>query len=129
MMSYTVTKDCKDWPATVKSTYEVLNKRFGSSARASDIFELWRIAFGLEELELLDNRMVQNGNYQAYLIDRLIDWNNGKKVDLHELYESVLEAGDFTASEKRIFESGEPENRMWAIILAITDPGNRNKIY
>lgn len=129
MMSYTVTKDCKDWPATVKNTYEVLNKRFGSSARASDIFELWRIAFGLEELELLDNRMVQNGNYQAYLIDRLIDWNNGKEVDLHELYESVLEAGDFTASEKRIFESGEPENRMWAIILAITDPGNRNKIY
>ena len=39
-----------------------------------------------------------------------------------------LKEGDFLNSEKRVFEIGNIEERLWAIFLAVDDPINKNKI-
>lgn len=128
MKPFKTTKDCKDFPGTTRKTYIVLNSRFGNNIRVSDIFELWRLAFRIDEFTLLDERMIQNGEFQAYVMDKIIAWNRGEEIDMNEIYQKILETGEFSQTELRIFESGEPEYRIWAIILAITDPNNTNNI-
>ena len=128
-MPYYKTKDSKDYPEVTKQTYELLNRTYGTSARVSDIFDLWKLAYRIEDYELLDPNQMQIHNFLSYFMDRIIEWNSGKKVDLLGLYNDLLVAGDFSQSERYLFESSEPENRMWAVVLAITDTTNKNKIY
>lgn len=128
-MPYVKTKDCKDYPEVVKMVYEHLNRRFGTSARVSSIYELWESAYGMEEYDLLDKKDPDVQSFLTDFMEIVIDWNNKKPVDLENLYEKFLRSGDFTRSEIQLFESGEPAKRMWAVLLAITDTINQNKIY
>ena len=61
-------------------------------------------------------------------MDRQLEWMKGEEVDLTEIYEAILTTGDFTSNEKRLFQVGKPEERIWGILLAITDPTNINNI-
>ena len=124
-----MTKDCRDYPQLVKNIYEYLNLKYGSSARVSDFFNLWRDSYGIEEYDYFNYKDPRVHEFLSYVMDRAIDWNNGKKVDLHELYESLLVFGDFTQKERNLFEIGDPDKHMWAVILSITDTTNSNKIY
>lgn len=128
-MQYFKTKNSRDYPLSTIFTYERLNKAYGQNARVSDIFNLWKLAYELEEFDLLDLKQIQAHEFLSYFMDKIIEWNQGKEVDLLGLYKDLLEAGEFSLSERRLFELGEPENKMWAVILAITDPTNKNKIY
>ena len=128
-MSYLKTKDCKDYPQLVRNIYEYLNMKYGSSARVSDFFNLWRDSYGIEEYDYFNYKDPRVHEFLSYVMDRAIEWNDGKKVDLHELYQSLLTFGDFTQKEKNLFEIGDPDKHMWAVILSITDTNNNNKIY
>jgi hypothetical protein len=128
-MSYLKTKDCKDYPQLVKLIYEHLNVKYGSSARISDFFNLWRDSYGITEYDYFNYKDPRVHEFLSYIMDKAIDWNAGREVDLHELYTSLLTFGDFTQKEKYMFETGDPEEHMWAVILSITDTTNKNKIY
>ena len=54
-MSYLKTKDCRDYPQLVKIVYEYLNQKYGSSARVSDFFNLWRDSYGIEEYDMAND--------------------------------------------------------------------------
>jgi hypothetical protein len=87
-------------------------------------WEMLRVAVGKdEEFDILDYKQIQNGTFHSWLIDRQIEWQEGKDVNFSEIYRSFLVAGDFTGSEKLLFETCDIEERLWAMYLVVTSPG------
>jgi len=119
------TKFSDDYTATTVTVYNVLTAKYGWTARITDIWPLLRDAFGLEEFEILDTNVIANSPFQSYLIDKQIAWQEGKEVDFKEISDAVISTGEFSMREKRTFIDGNIEERLWAIMLAITDPGKK----
>ena len=120
--SFIKTINDTDYTQTVQYVYLKLIDKYKNIARISDIFTLLREAFDIDEWVALDPNILQNGNLESYLIDRQIEWMNGRPIDFNGIYQSLLTAGDFVASEKKIFEQGDIRERLWAIFLVITKP-------
>ena len=111
-----------DYTDTVKAVYNTLSKKYGYTIRITLIFELLKYAFGLSEFELLDSRLCSNGLLESYLIEQQLNWQNGKDVNFSEIYEAILKEGEFSCTEKLLFKTGNVEERLWAIFLAICSP-------
>lgn len=94
--------------------------KYTSVPRFSDIFSLIRDAYGLDGFDLIDHRYIANGPFESYLIDRQIDWLDGKDLNLSDLADSILKVGDFTGREKDILLQGHLEERLWAILLVVS---------
>jgi hypothetical protein len=84
--------------------------------------------FDLPEFLALETEQIQNAQFESWLLDRQLDWIEGRPVDFREVYDAILTAGDFIETEKRLFEFNKIEERIWAIFLAVCDPKNTNKI-
>lgn len=112
----------RDYTDTVKAVHQLLSSKYGYTARISNIFELLKESFGLKEFEILDTRTCNNGLLESFLIDKQKDWLDGKKVNFSDIYEAILKEGDFTISEKLLFNTGNVEERLWAIFLTICSP-------
>jgi hypothetical protein len=128
MTNYIKTNQDKEFTDGMRTAYHLVNSHFGTTARISNIFEMFKIAFSLEDYSMLDTRVVQNATLESYLMDKQIEWMSGQPVDFKEVYEALLTAGDFSMSEIRRFELGNAGEKLWAIFLAITDPTNNNNI-
>lgn len=111
-----------DYTEIVKSVYHLLSAEFGYLARITDIWNLIAKSFNIPELELIDTRQYQNGEFESYLVDRFIDWRNGKDVNFTDISDAVKLVGDFSESEKLMFLHGKLDERLWAIYLTILDP-------
>lgn len=119
------TKFSDDYTSTTVIVYNVLTAKYGWTARITDIWPLLRDAFGLEEFEILDTNIIANSPFQSYLIDQQIAWQEGKEVDFKEISDAIISTGEFSMREKRTFIDGNIEEVLWAIMLAITDPGKK----
>ncbi len=115
-------KNDKDYTNTVKEVYKLLSAQFGYTARISNFWELLKNSLGIKEFEIFDPRLSNNGSFEAYLIDKQIDWQNGEDVDFSEIYDAILVTGTFSGTEKLLFSSSNLEERLWAIYLVICDP-------
>lgn len=115
-------KNDKDYTNTVKEVYKLLSAQFGYTARISNFWELLKNSLGIKEFEIFDPRLSNNGSFEAYLIDKQIDWQSGEDVDFSEIYEAILVTGTFSGSEKLLLSSSNLEERLWAIYLVICDP-------
>ena len=115
-------KNNTDYTEIVKSVYNMLSIEFGYLARITDIWLLLAKSFNLQNFELINQKQYQNGEFESYLIDRLIEWRNGEDVNFSDISEAILMVGDFTGSEKLMFEHGKIDERLWAIYLVICDP-------
>ena len=65
--------------------------------------------FGIKEFELFDSYTWNNAEFLSYLLDRQIDYKNGKVLDMSQLHKDILIAYDFTRKEKRMFIEEEIE--------------------
>ena len=117
-----VNKYNTDYPEITKTTYRFLQQFYKYTARISDIWKLVADSFDVSEFDALDFQDIQNGMLISWLIDRQVEWQEGKDVNFGEIYRAILTAGEFTGSERIMFESGGIEERLWAIFLLITDP-------
>ena len=115
-------KNNNDYTDIVKSVYHLLSSEFGYLARISDIWLLLARSFNLPKFELIDTNQYQNGELESYLIDRLIDWREGKDVNFTDISDALKFVGDFTGDELLMFEHGKIDERLWAIYLVILDP-------
>lgn len=111
-------------PDNIKEICLNLKNKFGPGLRITRMFELLRFVFNIKEFLLIDDQLVQNGNFDSWLLDRQIDWQAGKSVDFSEVYKAILTAGDFLAREKIQFEEGNIEEKLWAIFLAVSNKVN-----
>lgn len=122
-------KNDKDFTEITKVVYNQLREKYGNyGARISDMFQLLKDAFGISEFELLNTKLINNGAFESYLMDRQVDWMQGKDIDFGDIYEAILTAGDFTKTERDLFEMGKVEERLWAIYLLICNPELGNGI-
>lgn len=117
-----VNKYNTNYPEITKTTYIFLQHLHKYTARISDIWQLLKESFDIDEFDALEYEQIHNGELVSWLIDRQIDWQEGRDVDMREVYDALLTAGEFTGSEKLKFESGGIQERLWAIFLLITDP-------
>lgn len=116
-------KNNTEYTETVKSVFNSLRMKYKNySARISDMFQLLKDSFGLDKFDILEEQNCNNGPFISYLIDKQIDWMNGKDVNFEEIYKSIIETGDFSEEEKDIFILGNIEERIWAIFLVVCSP-------
>lgn len=120
-MSFVKNNKSQDYTDTVKGLYKVLLDVEYCNLRVSNIWKLLATVLGLRSFEILDPRVNRNGQFEAFLMDKQIDFMNGKDVDFTEIYDAILIVGEFTSSERLLLESGDIEERLWAIFLALTD--------
>ena len=118
-------RNSNDYTEVFKSVYHLLSIEFGYSAKITDIWMLLARSFNIPKFELIDTRQYQNGEFESYLIDRLIEWRDGKDVNFSDITEAILVVGDFTTSEKLMFEHGKIDERLWAIYTIILDPDKK----
>lgn len=111
-----------DYTEVTVLTYNLLASRFGHFARITDIWRMLCFAYSIPEFEILNLQDPHIGEFESYLLDRVIDWNNEKPVDFEEIKDSILRFGDFTSTEKFLFDAGSFEDRLWAIFLVLSDP-------
>lgn len=120
--SFIKTINDTDYTQTVQYVYLKLIDKYKNIARISDIFTLLKDAFDIDDWVALDPNILQNGTLESYLIDKQIEWMNGNPIDFNDIYQALLTACDFVASEIKIFEQGNIRERLWAIFLVITKP-------
>lgn len=122
------TKSDKDYSFITRAVYHQILRKFGATARITNLMDMLKYTYEIDEWLLYDPKNLQGAMFTSYLIDRMIDFKDGKPVDFTEIYGTILKEGDFLNSEKRVFEIGNIEERLWAIFLAVDDPINKNKI-
>ena len=121
-------KNDKDWTDITVQSYLLICQKYSYTARINMIVEMLKYLYNIQEWSEFEPKLLNNSPFESWLIDKQIEWMKGKDIDFHEIYEGILEYGDFSAEEKRLFELGGIEERLWGIFLAITDPGNENNI-
>lgn len=120
--NYIKTRNDTDYTDTVKVVYEILAPKYSYRARISDIFQLLKDAFGVSEFIILNYQQMNNAPFESWLVNQYISWKKGGEVDFIEIYKAILTVGEFTISERELFESGLVEERLWAIFMLIDNP-------
>lgn len=118
-------RNSNDYTEIFKSVYHLLSNEFGHSAKITDIWMLLSRSFNIPKFELVDTSQYQNGELESYLIDRFIDWRDGKDVNFSDISEAIDVVGDFTREEKLMFVHGKIDERLWAIYSVILNPDMR----
>lgn len=124
-MNFIKNNKSTDFTNTTIETFnylKLIHKNNLYSVRINNMFQLMKEAYGLDEFDILDSRNCNNGDLDSFLIDRQIDWINGKNVNFGEISNKILEIGDFTEKEKDMFNEGKFEERLWAIYLLVCSP-------
>lgn len=111
-----------DYTEVAVMTHDLLRSKLGYTARIINIWDLLKISLGIEEFEVLTPKMYYNSLFESYLIELQVKWMRGEEIDFEEVYNSILEFGDFTASEKRLMKDKKIEEVLWGIFLAISCP-------
>ena len=115
-------KENIDYTEVVKNTYSLVRSTLGYTARIINIWDILKLTLGIDEFEILMPEMYNNASFESYLVNKQIDWMEGRDVDFHEIYEAVLTVGDFTSEEKRLMINRKLEEILWGIFLAICNP-------
>lgn len=115
-------KEDIDYTEIVKNTYSLVRSTLGYTARIINIWDILKLTLGIDEFEILMPEMYNNASFESYLVNKQIDWMEGRDVDFHEIYEAILTVGDFTSEEKRLMINRKLEEILWGIFLAICNP-------
>lgn len=123
--SFIKTREDTDYTQTTVAVYQILSKKYGYTARITDIFNLLKDSFSIEEFLNIDYKEIRNMEIESWLINKYCDWLGDKPVDFVKIYNELEKAGDFSISEKKKFHDGLVEERLWAIFMVIDGPGKQ----
>lgn len=77
--NYIKTRNDTDYTDTVKAVYKILVSKYSYRARISDIFQLLKDAFGINEFIILDYQQMNNAPFESWLVDQYISWKMVRK--------------------------------------------------
>jgi hypothetical protein len=117
-------KNSTDFTPTVVAINNMIVEKYGVTARITRIWEFLLDIMSKTEFDMMDIKDV-NPLFESWLVNTLIDWNNGKEVDFSEIRDSILKAGTFSAKEKYLLNQEEVNYMLWGIYTAITNPGEK----
>ena len=121
--NYIINKNITELPEITKVCFNFLKNKYGFTARMSDFIQLLETTFSTK-FELFDPRTWNSQEFLSYLLDRQIDFINGKDIDLAVLHTDILNVYQWTGPERKNFIEGNLEERIWAVFLIITDPAH-----
>lgn len=107
---------------TFKGTYIKTRDKWSYSARVSEILEMIKYSYGIEDWDILDFRQINNGEMESWLMDYLINYRQDKKIDFGEVWEKIKKSIPLTVKELDLIETGAIDERLWAIFTVITKP-------
>ena len=111
----------KDYSDIAINIFEILKSRYGYTLRISRLLEIIRDVFLFgSELLLVDIKSCSNGLFDSFLMDQLINWQQGKEVDFSKIKDEIYKTYQFSSSEKLILETGSIEERLWGFFLALS---------
>lgn len=96
-------------------------QKYGYTARITRMWEFLCDIIYSPHFEILDTTTV-DPMFDSYLVDRFVEWNEGKDIDFSEIKDKIFEYGDFTVVEKQKLED-KIEYKLWGIFLAVSNPG------
>lgn len=117
-------KNSTDFTPTVVSINNMIVEKYGVTARITRIWEFILDLLSKPEFDMMEIKEV-NPLFESWIVDTLIDWNNGKDIDFTEIRESILRAGLFSPKEKQLLSQDEMDYMLWGIYLAISNPGEK----
>lgn len=105
-----------------RGTYLQIKNHWGYTARISSLLEMIQYCYGIQEWELIELREVNNGDMQAKWMDSLLEYREGKDVDFGAIWEDLKSRLSFSISELNLIETGEIDQRLWAIFTVFISP-------
>ena len=121
-MSLKKTINSTDYTDYVKSVYGELISKYSYTIRITRLYEMLKYLLFIDEYQSLDIKNTACSEFNSYLLDKCIEWKQGKEIDFGEIYQAMLINGDFTSSEKLIFKDSNIEELLWGIFLAVNSP-------
>lgn len=112
-----------DLPIETKYSFNLLKEKHGYTGRMSEFVKYLTEIFGIKEFEFFDSYTWNKAEFLSYLLDRLIEYKNGKTLDMAQLHKDILVAYDFTRKEKRMFIEESIEKRLWGLFIYLNEPG------
>ena len=120
-MEFIKTINDKDYTDIAVNVFNILKTRYGYTLRISRILEIIKDVFLFgQDLLLVDINFCNNGSFDSFMMDRMIDWQQGKEVSFSKIKEEIYKTYQFSSSEKLILETGSIEERLWGFFLALS---------
>ena len=110
-----------DYNENVINTYNQLKNLYPYGVTIFRLFEIISRLFNIKDWDLFDYNEIQNGNFESYLVDFTRSYLNGNPTNFTELKNSILKAGYFSEQEKRLFEENKLDEKLWAILMVVTN--------
>lgn len=115
------TINSSDYTDIAVNIFQILKNKYGYTLRISRLLEVIKDVFLFgSELLLIDIKSCSNGPFDSFMMDRLIDWQQGKEVNFSVIKDEIYKTYPFSASEKLILETGSIEERLWGFFLALS---------
>lgn len=115
-----VYKDC-EYPQEIKDIIENKIKPYYSySIRSTDFWDILQKILGVDEWMIMDMKLIQNGFFDAYIMDQVKNIIQGESVETEDVYKVLLKTGEFTSSEIRLMERNNINNILCAMLLAMS---------
>lgn len=122
------TIDDVDYTEAAKDSYNYLCHKFSPfNRKVTNVLEMLRSYFQIDEWQGLIERDSMNGMYDSTITNKMIDFMNHRPVDFTKLVDLTMETYTFVGREKRAFVLGKIDEVMWGIFLSIADPKTYNK--
>lgn len=113
-------------PIETRYCFNILKQKHGYTGRMSEFVKYLTEIFGINEFEFFDPYTWNKAEFLSYLVDRQIEYRDGKTLDMAQLHKDILVAYDFTRKEKRMFIEESIEKRLWSIFIFLNNPNKEN---
>lgn len=111
----------RDYTDIAVNVFNILKSRYGYTLRISRLLEVIKDVFLFgTDLLLVDLKSCSNGPFDSFIMDRMIDWQQGKEVNFSKIKDEIYNTYQFSSSEKLILETGSIEERLWGFFLALS---------
>ena len=122
-------EDIDNLSTTFRAVYINTRDRWGYSARISYLLEMIKYCYSIPEWDLLDPREINNSILDSKMIDFYIDFVDGKDVNFLDVWKEIKKECQFTRREIDLIESGNIDERLWAIFNVLLNPNLNIKYF
>ena len=114
---------------TFRATYVTIRDKWGYSARISFLMEMIRFSYGISECDIFDPREINNSLLESKMMDFYIDFINNRSINFLEVWNEIKKECQFSSREIDLIESGNIDERLWAIFNVLSNPNLEIKYF
>lgn len=115
-----VNRENKDYNLEASLLVEKIKEKYPYGARSTDYWDILKLCLGIDDWQLMSFMEIQNGSFDAYIMDCTREFISDNGVELEEIYKATLSVGEFSQTEKRVMEKANINNVLYAILLVIS---------